>query len=97
LNFHELCVLYACSLMGTRAFTAAPQSVIVISLLHKGCVHHMSGVQTAMKMNFGIYNDIYEIVRAHGKERFGEDMTSRYDWEEQVINEFRDATDWRKW
>ncbi len=97
LNFDELCVLYYCTQAGIRAFKAAPNSVIIMSLKAKGCIHHVQGIQSALEMHFGIFDDIYEIVRKDGQERFPKDFLEQFDWKEEVSETFHNAINWRNW
>ncbi|WP_297768043.1 super-infection exclusion protein B [uncultured Roseovarius sp.] len=97
LNFGELCVLYYCTQAGIRAFKATPNSVIIMSLKAKGCIHHISGIQSAVEMHFQIFDDIFDIVRQEGKDRFPKEFLDQYNWDEQIRDTFIRATDWRVW
>ena len=97
LNYQELCVILYCTIAGVRAFKATPQSVIIISLQQKQCIHLVSGVQSPLNMHFNIFDDIFELVRKQGTERLPAELLAQPDWQEKVREVYHESIDWRKW
>lgn len=93
LNLEELCVLWAMTQSGTRTIKGSSSNYIMLSLRQKGCLHLVSGIQTANQLHHAMPDDIFRIVSEKGLERMPVEFKNSARFEDEVRNIIAAATD----
>lgn len=96
LNLEELCVLWAMTEAGMKTIKGSSSNPVMLSLRRKGCLHLMSGLQSANQLHHSMPDDIFKVVAELGYERIPDDFKNSGRFDDEVRNILQAATDpWR--
>lgn len=95
LNLDELCVLWAMTQSGTKTIKGDYTNHVMISLRQKGALGLIMGYQNLGGAHHFMPDDLYEIIRDKGFNRFPEDFKNSVRFEDEVREIVFRSTDWR--
>ncbi|EAV40524.1 hypothetical protein SIAM614_21592 [Stappia aggregata IAM 12614] len=93
LNLQELCVLWAMTRSGTKTIKGSFSNHLMLSLRQKGCLHLVSGLQSANQLHHAMPDDVFKIVSERGYDRMPDDFKNSVRFEDEVRNIVQAATD----
>jgi len=97
LNLDELCVLYAMVESGTKVVKGEYSNHTMLSLRQKGALMMAGGSYNSLEYPHIIPDDLFEIVREGGFERFPLDFRNSTRFVDEVRERVDRATNWRRW
>lgn len=95
LNLNELCVLWNAVQDGSVIVNGDMSKPTISSLQQKGAIVAIGGVQNALEANYRIPNDVFEIVKELGLDRFPDDWRQAKDFDKRVRDRSFDVINWR--
>jgi hypothetical protein len=93
LNIQELCVLWAMTQSGTKTIKGSSSNHVMLSLRQKGCLHLISGIQSANQLHHAMPDDIFKIVAKRGYDRMPDEFKNSVRFDDEVRNIVHAATD----